>query len=88
MYVSLAFTTWGGARTIVVPRSAVQVLGERHVVYLPAKDDEGKFVQRRVTLGPPIGDGYAVLAGLSPGDVVVTEGSFFLRAEAVRNNPS
>jgi membrane fusion protein, heavy metal efflux system len=88
MYVSLAFTTRGGARTIVVPRSAVQVLGDRHVVYLPAKDDEGKFVQRRVTLGPPIGDGYAVLAGLSPGDVVVTEGSFFLRAEAVRNNPS
>jgi RND family efflux transporter MFP subunit len=88
MYVSLAFTTRGGARTIVVPRSAVQVLGERHVVYLPAKDDEGKFVQRVVTLGPPVGDGYAVLAGLSPGEVVVTEGSFFLRAEAVRNSPS
>ncbi|MGH7359736.1 MAG: efflux RND transporter periplasmic adaptor subunit, partial [Candidatus Rokuibacteriota bacterium] len=50
MYVSLAFTTRGGARTLVVPRSAVQVLGERHVVYLPAKGDEGKFVQRRVTL--------------------------------------
>ena len=58
------------------------------MVYLPAKDDEGKFVQRVVRLGPPIGDGYAVVAGLSPGEVVVTEGSFFLRAEAVRNSPS
>jgi RND family efflux transporter MFP subunit len=88
MYVTLAFTTRGGARTVVVPRSAIQVLGDRHVVYLPAKDEEGKFLQRSVTLGPPVGDGYAVLAGLSPGEVVVTEGSFFLRAEAVRNSPS
>ena len=34
------------------------------------------------------GEGYAVLAGVQPGDVVVTEGSFFLRAEALRNAPS
>jgi membrane fusion protein, heavy metal efflux system len=88
MYVSLAFTTRGGGRTIVVPRAAVQTLGDRHVVYLPVKDDEGRFIQRSVKLGPPTADGYAVLAGLQPGEVVVTEGSFFLRAEAVRNSPS
>ena len=67
------------APPIVVPRSAVQVLGERHVVYLPAKDDEGKFVQRVVTLGPPVGDGYAVLAGLSPGERLVTRGTYEIR---------
>lgn len=88
MYVTLAFTTRGGGRTVVVPRAAVQALGDRHVVYLPAKDDEGRFVQRSVKLGPPTGDGYAVFSGLQPGEVVVTEGSFFLRAEAVRNAPS
>jgi C-terminal processing protease CtpA/Prc len=38
---------------------------------------------REVTAGTP-----AARAGLQPGDVVVTEGSFFLRAEAVRNAPS
>jgi len=88
MYVSLAFTTRGGERAMVVPPSAVQAIGDRHVVYLPVKDDEGKFLQRTVRLGRPIGDGFTVLAGLQPGDVVVTEGSFFLRAEAVRNTPS
>jgi membrane fusion protein, heavy metal efflux system len=88
MYVSLAFTTRGGGRTIVVPRAAVQTLGDRHVVYVPVKDDEGRFIQRSVKLGPPIGDGYAILSGLRPGEEVVTEGSFFLRAEAVRNTPS
>jgi hypothetical protein len=30
------------------------------------------------------GDAVQVLAGLEPGDKVVTEGSFFLRAEAAR----
>jgi membrane fusion protein, heavy metal efflux system len=88
MYVTLAFTTRGGGQTVVVPRAAVQTLGDRHVVYLPAKDDEGRFIQRSVKLGPPTADGYAVLAGLQPGEVVVTEGSFFLRAESVRNTPS
>ncbi len=88
MYVTLAFTTRGGGQTVMVPRAAVQTLGDRHVVYLPAKDDEGRFIQRSVKLGPPIADGYAVLSGLQPGEVVVTEGSFFLRAEAVRNTPS
>jgi cobalt-zinc-cadmium efflux system membrane fusion protein len=88
MYVSLVFTTRTGERTVVVPRAAVQALGDRHVVYVPAKDDEGKFIQRSVKLGPPTADGYAVLSGLQPGEVVVTEGSFFLRAEAVRNSPS
>jgi membrane fusion protein, heavy metal efflux system len=88
MYVTLAFTTRSGGRTVVVPRAAVQTLGDRHVVYLPTKDDEGRFIQRSVKLGPPIADGYGVLSGLQPGEVVVTEGIFFLRAEAVRNNPS
>jgi multidrug efflux pump subunit AcrA (membrane-fusion protein) len=50
--------------------------------------EEGKFVQRQVRLGPPMGDSYTVLSGLRAGDMVVTEGSFFLRAEALRNTPS
>ncbi|PYO52601.1 MAG: hypothetical protein DMD83_25565 [Candidatus Rokuibacteriota bacterium] len=88
MYVSMAFTTRGAERVVVVPRSAVQSIGERSVVYLPVKDEEGKFVQRQIRLGQLMGDSYTVLAGLRPGDVVVTEGSFFLRAESLRNAPS
>ena len=87
MYVSMVFTTRGKERAVVVPRSAVQALGERMVVYLPVKDEEGKFIQRQIRVGQPIGDGYTVLAGLQAGDVVVTEGSFFLRAESLRNSP-
>jgi RND family efflux transporter MFP subunit len=87
MYVTLSFTT-PGTSAVVVPRSAVQAIGDRQVVFVPVPGEEGKFVQRQVRLGPPMGDSYTVLSGLRSGDMVVTEGSFFLRAEALRNTPS
>jgi len=86
MYVTVSFTT-PGARAVVVPRSAVQTIGDRQVVFVPAEGEDGKFIQRQVRLGPPIGENYTVLSGLKPGDTVVTEGSFFLRAEVLRNTP-
>lgn len=51
--------TRGKPRTIVVPRVAVQTLGERMVVYLPVKNEEGKFIQREIRVSQPIGDGGA-----------------------------
>ena len=88
MYVTMAFTTRRREHTVVVPRTAVQTLGERHVVFVPAADEEGKFVRRTVQVGPLHGDFYTILGGLAPGEIVVTEGSFFLRAESLRNAPS
>jgi membrane fusion protein, heavy metal efflux system len=86
MYVTVSFTTPGGS-AVVVPRSAVQSIGDRQVVFVPAESEEGRFMQRQVRLGPPIGDSYTVLNGLKAGETIVTEGSFFLRAEALRNSP-
>jgi len=87
MYVTLSFTT-PGTGAVVVPRSAVQAIGDRQVVFVPVQGEDGKFIQRQVRLGPLIGDSYTVLNGLRAGDMVVTEGSFFIRAEALRNTPS
>lgn len=87
MYVTVSFST-PGPRAVVVPRSAVQAIGDRQVVFVPAQGEDGKFIQRHVRLGPLTGDSYTVLSGLRAGDTVVTEGSFFLRAEALRNAPS
>ena len=88
MYVTLAFTTPGGERTVVIPRTAVQAIGERQVVFVPAPDEEGKFVARPVQVGPLRGDLITIRSGVQPGEVVVTEGSFFLRAEMLRNAPA
>ena len=86
MFVTMAFTTPRGEPAMTVPRSAVQAIGDRQIVFVAAPDEEGKFVARTVRLGRPVGDGYLVLAGLKRGDVVVTEGSFFLRAEVLKNS--
>ena len=86
MFATMAFTTPRGEPAMMVPRAAVQTIGDRQVVFVAAPDEEGKFVARTVRLGSPVGAGYLVLAGLKLGDVVVTEGSFFLRAEALKNS--
>jgi cobalt-zinc-cadmium efflux system membrane fusion protein len=84
MYVSVSFQAAAGERRTLVPKSAVQMLGERAVVYVPAADGEYRFMERPIRLGPTVGDLVQVLEGVKPGERVVTEGSFLLRAEAAR----
>src|SRR5881409_2740552 len=83
MFVNVSFET-GGPRMTLVPRSAVQSIGDRSVVYVPADGEEGRFIERTVKLGRATGDVVEVLAGVKPGERVVTDGSFFMRAEATR----
>jgi RND family efflux transporter MFP subunit len=85
MYVMMTFSTPRGERAVIVPRAAVQTIGGRQVVFIAVRDEEGKFIQCTVQLGQLAGESYAVLSGLEPGEVVATEGSFFLRAESLRN---
>jgi len=85
MYVSMVFAGAGGQRQVVVPRAAVQSIADQSVVFLPVAGEEGKFLRRRVRLGPASGDSFVVLEGLRAGDTVVTEGSFLLRAEAAKS---
>ena len=84
MFVTLSFQTGLSRPVTLVPRAAIQTVGERAVVYTPAEGEEGKFTERTVKLGTPVGEFVQVLDGLKPGEKVVTDGSFFLRAEATR----
>jgi len=84
MYVTLSFETRSGGHVTLVPRDAVQAVGNRNVVYVPVEGGEGRFAERTVKLGVALGDSLEVLEGLKPGELVVTGGSFFLRAEAGR----
>jgi cobalt-zinc-cadmium efflux system membrane fusion protein len=87
MFVGMSFAAPGGRR-LIVPRTAIQTIGDRQVVFVPFDGEEGRFARREVRLGPQAGDGYVVLEGLQAGESVVTEGSFLLRAESLRNSPS
>ena len=84
MYADAVFQTETGASTPAVPRTAVQNVGDRTVVYLASANEPGKFVEREVRLGAAAGDLVTVLTGVRSGDLVVTEGGFFLRAERER----
>jgi membrane fusion protein, heavy metal efflux system len=84
MYADVVVTGPAAASTLEVPRSAVQNVGDRMVVYLANPKEPGKFVEREVRLGQTSGEQVEVVSGVQPGDVVVTAGSFFVRAERER----
>jgi cobalt-zinc-cadmium efflux system membrane fusion protein len=67
-----------------IPRSAVQVVGNRSVVYLMNPNDRHQFIEREVRVGDTNGEQVQVVSGLQPGDVVASAGSFSLRAERER----
>jgi RND family efflux transporter MFP subunit len=68
----------------VVPKDSVQTVADRSFVYLLKPDAPTQFTEREVRLGVQSGVNVQVLSGLRPGDRVVAEGSFFLRAERER----
>jgi RND family efflux transporter MFP subunit len=82
MFADVAVGGNGRVNATMIKRSAVQSVGDRQVVYL--SKEPGKFIEREVRLGQPSGDQVEVLSGLQPGDAIVTEGSFFVRAERER----
>ena len=84
MYADMAVEDRITTGVLVVPRTSVQSLGARQVVYLVEPKQPGKFVEREVRLGDRVGDDVQVVAGVAAGDVVVAEGTFFLRAEGER----
>src|SRR5258707_7513911 len=86
MSMDVAFMSAGG-KGLTVPESAVQAIGERKYVFLPVSDSEGSFAVRQVKLGPASNGFYPVLDGLKVNDEVVTNGSFILKAEAIRQHP-
>jgi RND family efflux transporter MFP subunit len=88
MYVTLTLGAEASRTGIAVPAGAVQIIGDRTVVYVVDPAAQGRFVERRITVGSRSDDKVHVLSGLSAGDTVVTQGSFFVRAERERVNPS
>jgi RND family efflux transporter MFP subunit len=84
MYAEVVVSGAPGALLPVVPRSAIQNVGDRTVVYLANPREPGTFTEREVRLGDASGEQVEVTAGVEPGAIVVTEGSFFVRAERER----
>jgi RND family efflux transporter MFP subunit len=84
MFVDVSAGGSGTTSALMIPRTAVQHVGGREVVYLVHPAEPGKFTERAVRLDRSSGAQVEVLSGLTPGDVIVTAGSFFVRAERER----
>ncbi len=69
---------------LVVPRAAVQAQGGATVVFVALEGEEGarRFERRPVRLGRQSQGWVEVLAGLEPGEDVVTEGAFLIKSAA------
>lgn len=78
--VSVATKT--SSERISIPTSSVLWTGERSVVYVKPNPQEPVFEMQEVQLGTKIGDRYEVVAGLSNGDEIVTNGTFTIDAAA------
>ena len=89
MYVNVAFGALGTAEKTmpVVPKEAVQNIGNQQFVFLPA-ENANEFILRAVRLGPESNGLYPVLEGLTAGERVVVDGSFLLRAEWLKLHPT
>jgi len=82
MFVDVLLDTGSTQPTLAVPRTALQTRGTESIVFLPLGG--GRFAVRPVLTGPASGPLVPVLHGLREGETVVTDGSFFLKAEMGR----
>lgn len=84
MFADVSIESSGTSSGARIPKGAVQNVGDRTVVYLADPKQPGRFVEREVRLGDAVGDEIHVLAGVQSGDSIVSDGSFFVRAERER----
>jgi RND family efflux transporter MFP subunit len=84
MYADITVAAAANSNALTVPRSAVQTVNDRQVVYVANASQPGSFTEREVRLGDASGDQIEVVTGVQTGDQVVGTGSFFVRAERER----
>jgi len=84
MFADVSIEAAGAASAALIPRAAVQNVGNRTVVYAADPQQTGRFIERDVRLGDRSANDVFVLSGVQPGESVVADGSFAVRAERDR----
>jgi Cu(I)/Ag(I) efflux system membrane fusion protein/cobalt-zinc-cadmium efflux system membrane fusion protein len=81
MYADVRIKATQEGEGILIPSEAIIRSGERNIVFVVRKG--GQFAPREITPGLVLeNDTVQVLAGLAPGDMVVTSGQFLLDSES------
>ena len=71
---------WNTRQGPVIPILAVQRINGEYFVFLAAKEEKGSVARQRVVkIGEVVGNDYAVLGGIKPGDHLIISGTQFLQ---------
>jgi RND family efflux transporter MFP subunit len=83
MFAQAEITASAGAGdpVLAIPDGAVQTVEGGPTVFVPVHGEEHTFAKRPITVGRAVGGLVPVLSGLMEGDLVVTAGSFVLKAD-------
>lgn len=84
MYARAHIFASAGSSAVLVPRAAIQEAKGVQLVFVPVSDAE--FETRRVQTSPSDGEFVAVTAGLNAGESIVTDGSFLLKTETLKES--
>jgi RND family efflux transporter MFP subunit len=85
--VELAAASGAAAtQVLAIPEEAVQTIEGTSVVFVPVEGEDGVFAPRPVKVGPPVGGMVPVLDGIADGQILITAGSFVLKAELGKNS--
>lgn len=79
---TIAVPVPGASAVLAIPDAAIQQVRGTPVAFV--REDEGVFVSRDLQLGRDSGPYTEVLAGLSEGELVVTEGGFYLKSTLLK----
>jgi len=75
MYVTVKFIDTP-EKTILIPSKAVLQFNDKSFVFVQAK--EGQYLRRFVETGVTVNDRIQIISGLNPGEVIISEGAFYL----------
>ncbi len=84
MYARAHIFAGAGSSAVLVPRAAVQSAKGVELVFVPVSAAE--YETRRVQTSPSDGEFVAVTTGITVGELVVTDGSFLLKTETLKES--
>jgi cobalt-zinc-cadmium efflux system membrane fusion protein len=84
MYATIGFGVGEVTNALLIPTVAIQDIEGQSTVFV--RESETRFRARKIRVGRQAGSQSEVLEGLSPGEVVVSTGSFLVKSELLNRN--
>ena len=82
MFTTIDIPTPTGRKAVMIPASSIQQINDQPVVFVRLTETE--FQRRLVQLGSKDGDWIEAVTGVTPGEAIVTTGSFQLKSISLR----